>query len=179
MKNVLLISLVLYGLAATLGAEDLTSDQKAKVDAKLAQYAAWGTDPAVVKLVKAAEATPPAWAADMTQDKWTALSVLSPEIKDMTKNDLAVWLRAKKEDLVTEILGSANNGIKVAFLAKTTSWNHKGKPKHDVPMTGKTWVGAIEADASTGLKQVQVSFPVLDGGKVIGSIVVGLSLTKL
>jgi hypothetical protein len=178
MRIVLFLALAVFGMS-TAFAEDLTADQKAKVDAKLALFAAWGSDPAVVKFVKAAEASPPTWAAGMTQDKWTALSVLSPEIKELTKNDLAAWIRSKKDDGVTEVFVSSNTGIKIAFLAKSSNWSHKGKPKHDVPMTGKTWVGAIEADASTGQKQVQVSFPVLDGGKVLGSIVVGLSLSKL
>jgi len=46
-------------------------------------------------------------------------------------------------------------------------------------MTGKTWQGQPEVDESTGLQQVQVAVPILDGGKPIGSLVVGLSLTKL
>jgi len=46
-------------------------------------------------------------------------------------------------------------------------------------MTGKNWQGAVEVDESTGLQQIQVAVPVLDGDKAIGSMVVGLSLTKL
>jgi hypothetical protein len=46
-------------------------------------------------------------------------------------------------------------------------------------MAGKTWIGPVEVDESTGLQQVQVALPVLDGGKPIGSIVLGLSVAKL
>jgi hypothetical protein len=46
-------------------------------------------------------------------------------------------------------------------------------------MSGKTWQGDVEIDASSGLQQVQVAVPVLDGGKAIGSLVVGLSIGKL
>jgi len=67
----------------------------------------------------------------------------------------------------------------VAFLAKTTNWCHKGKPKFDVPMTDKTWQGPVEVDESTGVQQVQLGVPVLDGGKPIGVLVVGISLSKL
>ena len=70
-------------------------------------------------------------------------------------------------------------GLKVAFIAKTTNWSHKGKPKHDVPMTGKSWQGPVEVDESSGQRQIQVSVPVLDGGKPIGSLCVGLSLSQL
>jgi hypothetical protein len=67
----------------------------------------------------------------------------------------------------------------VAFLSKTSNWSHKDKDKHRVPMTGKTWIGPVEVDESSGQQQVQVAIPVLDGGKPIGSIVVGLSTARL
>jgi hypothetical protein len=46
-------------------------------------------------------------------------------------------------------------------------------------MSGKTWQGAVEIDESSGLQQVQVAVPVVDGGQPIGSLVVGLSVGKL
>jgi hypothetical protein len=46
-------------------------------------------------------------------------------------------------------------------------------------MTGKTWQGKPEVDESSGQYQVQVSVPVLDGNIPIGSIVIGLNLSKL
>jgi len=171
--SLVLVSLV---LAASLGAEPLSSDQKAAVDAKVALLKAWGTAPEVISAVKEA---PPAWAATMDQDKWKSLSILSSEVKELSKNPLATWIRAKKDVAVSEAFVSRADGTKVAFLGKPTNWSHKGKPKHDIPMAGKTWMGEIETDESTGVKQVQVSFPVVDGGKAIGSVVLGLQLSKL
>ena len=46
-------------------------------------------------------------------------------------------------------------------------------------MTGKTWQGPVEVDESSGVQQVQVAVPVLDGGKPIGTLVVGISISKL
>ena len=46
-------------------------------------------------------------------------------------------------------------------------------------MTSKTWQGPIEVDESSGAQQVQVSMPILDGDKPIGSLVIGLSASKL
>ena len=48
-----------------------------------------------------------------------------------------------------------------------------------LPMSGKTWQGEVEVDESSGLQQLQVAVPVLDSGKPIGSLVVGLSIGKL
>lgn len=167
------IALLIVG---PLAAEPLTDDQKSKVEAKLASLKSWGTQQELIDGIRSAA---PGWAAGMTQDKWAELSVLSPEVKELAKTPPAVWLRGARDPAVSEVFVSRADGTKVAYLAKPTNWSHKGKPKHEVPMTGKTWVGTVETDESTGLKQVQVSFPVLDKGAVIGSVVVGLQLSKL
>jgi hypothetical protein len=161
-------------------APSLTPDQKAKVEAYLKQYSAFGTDPTIVKAVRDFNATPPAPEyASMTQDKWASLSVLSAEVKALSKNALAEYLKAKRDPVIAELFVSGANGTKVAFFAKTSSWSHKGKPKHDLPMSGKTWIDSPAMDESSGKVTVQISFPVLDGGKPIGSIVIGLDVSKL
>ena len=177
----LLISLAL-GIAATFAshaAESLSPDLQAKVDARIKDIQTWAANPAVVAAVKAQNTTPPVDHAAMNQDKWKALTILDPLVRGFSKNPTGEFLKSKKDDAVSEAFVSGADGTKVAFLAKTSSWSHKGKPKHDEPMAGKTWQGAIEVDESTGLQQVQVAVPVLDGDKPIGSLVVGLSLSKL
>ena len=46
-------------------------------------------------------------------------------------------------------------------------------------MSGKVWQGVVELDESTGLQQIQVSVPVLAEGQAVGSLVVGVSVSKL
>jgi hypothetical protein len=104
---------------------------------------------------------------------------MDPLVRSFTKNEAAVFLKSKKGEVISEAFVSGADGLKVAFLSKPTNWSHKGKPKHDQPIAGKIWQGAVELDESTGLQQVQVAVPVLDAGKPIGSLVVGLSLSKL
>ena len=43
----------------------------------------------------------------------------------------------RQNQLISEAFVSAADGTKVDFLSKTTWWIHKGKPKHDVPMTAR------------------------------------------
>lgn len=185
MKRTLVVALMLSLVAGTFllsaqSAPTLTADQKAKVDAYLKKYSALGTDPTVVKAVRDFNTTPPAPEyASMTQDKWASLSVLSPEVKALSKNTLAEYLKTKRDPVIAELFVSGANGTKVAFFAKTSSWSHKGKPKHDLPMSGKTWIDVPAMDESSGKVTIQVSFPVLDGGKPIGSIVIGLDVSKL
>ena len=174
---------LLLSIALTFGnsinAEALTGSQKKAVSERLKMLQALGVDPVVVAEVKAYNAAAPAETKDMTNDKWKQLTVLDPLVRAFTKNNLAQHLKSKKDESVTEMFVSGADGGKVAFLAKTTSWNHKGKEKHDSPMKGTVWFGEVELDQSSGQRQVQVSFPVLDGSKPIGSVVVGISIGKL
>ncbi len=178
-KAVLAFAFVSGFLFANIAAAELTAEQKTKLDAKIATFKAWGTDAEIVKAVKEHNANPPAETKDMTNDKWKTLTVMSPEVRALTKNALATYIKTKKDESVSEAFVSGADGTKVAFLSKTTSWSHKGKPKHDVPMTGKVWIGQVEVDESTGIQSIQVGIPVLDGTKAIGSIVIGFSIAKL
>jgi hypothetical protein len=175
-------SLVLAGLAgwlATAVGAEVEPALQAKIDAQVKQIQAWASDPVMVNAVKAQNAALPAEYAAMTQDKWKPLSILDPFVRAFTKNEAGQFLKSKKTEVIAEAFVSDAAGLKVAFLGKTTNWSHKGKPKHDLPMTGKTWQGPIEVDESSGAQQVQVAVPILDGDKPIGSLVVGLSVSKL
>src|ERR1700685_936655 len=155
---------------------------KAKLDAKIKQLAAFSTDPEIVKEVKAHNATPAsAEAAAMTNEKWHSATVLDPFVRVTAKTPLSEYLKTKKnsDDMIAKIFVSGADGCKVGFDAKTEHWTHKGMPKHEVPMSGQTWIGSVKEDDSTGQQLIQVGLPVLDGGKPIGSIVFGLRVDKL
>jgi len=163
----------------SMKAADLEPALQSKIDAqvKLAQELA--ANPIVIGAVKAQNAARPPEFAAMNQEKWKSASVLDPVIRKLSKNEVAEYIRAHKDAAVSEAFVSDAAGIKVGFLGKTSAWCHKGKPKHDVPMAGKSWQGEVEVDASSGVQQIQISVPVLDGDKPIGSLVVGLGLSRL
>ena len=175
-----LAATVCFSLLCTSRAADaLEAALQAKLDAQLKAVQALAAEPAVVKAVKEHNTSVPAEQAAMTNEKWKTLSVLDPFVRAFTKNDAALALKTKKTAAMSEGFLSDAAGLKVAFLAKTTFWCHKGKAKHDVPMTGSTWQGTVEVDESTGVQQIQIAAPVLEGNKPIGSLVVGLSLASL
>ncbi|MFT3788232.1 MAG: hypothetical protein QM770_19020 [Tepidisphaeraceae bacterium] len=176
-------ALFLVGLTCVLGLSqtaraELGADEQAKADAAIAAAKTLAAEPAIVDAVKAVNAAPSEEAKAMTQEKWKSLPVLDPFVRSFSKNAAAAAIKEKKAANVAEAFVSAANGTKVAFLAKPTNWSHAGKPKHENPMAGKNWTGAIEVDDSTGVKQLQVSVPVLDGDKPIGSLVVGIDISK-
>lgn len=155
---------------------------KSKLDAEIKQLQSLSTDPEVVNPVKAHNSAPAsAEAMAMTNDKWRGLTVLDPFVRAVAKSPLSDYLKTKKksDDVVAKVFVSGADGFKVGFDAKTEHWTHKGMPKHEVPMTGETWIGSVKLDDSTGQQLIQVGLPVLDEGKPIGSIVIGLRVDKL
>lgn len=152
---------------------------QAKVNAKIKQVQAWSTDPTVVAAVKAHNSNPPAEDKAMTNAKWAELTVLDPFVRSFTRNPLGTYLKTRKDEQIAECFVSGADGTKVAFLSKTTSWSHADKDKHKVPMSGKTFIGPVALDESTGVQMIQIGLPVLDGGRPIGSIVLGLAISKL
>jgi hypothetical protein len=178
MKFLLSFALLTF-MSMSSYAENLTPEQKTALDKQIEFAKELGKDAKVVEAVKAVNAAALADYKDMSQDKWKELPVLDPKVRYFSKNPLAEYLKSKKTDLITEIFANAADGTKVAFLSKTSNWSHKGKAKHDEPMSGKSWTGSVEMDESTGLKSVQVAVPVMDAGKAIGSITIGYSITKL
>ncbi|CAM2823002.1 hypothetical protein [Rariglobus hedericola] len=175
--RILLLSLVLG--SGLLHAADIDAATQEKIHAKVAEIKAWASDPALAGAVAAQNASLPADYAAMTQDKWKSLTVLDPFVRSFSKNPAGLFLKSKKADWVAEAFVSDAHGLKVAFLSKPSGWIHAGKPKHDQPMAGHDWQGAVELDDSTGLQQVQISVPVIKDGAAIGALVVGVALSKL
>lgn len=177
-RNLAAVALALFAATAAVG-QALPAEIKTKVEDKAKILKSWSSDPVIVEAVKAYNANRPAEAKAMNAEKWKTLSVLDPFVRSHTKNSLGAYLKTKKDEQISECFVSGDDGTKVAFLSKSTNWSHKGREKHDVPMSGRVWYGPVEVDESTGVQQVQVGLPVYDGGKPIGSIVVGLSVSKL
>ena len=176
-RFILAVSIMLSGAGR---AEDLDLETAAKVEVKLKDVQAWAADPVIVRAVQAQNENPPAEMRNMNQQTWKGLSILDPTVRKFTKNAVGQFLKSKKDAAVSEAFVSSADGAKVGFLSKPTYWNHTGKSKHDEPMKGEVWRGPVEVDESTGVQQMQLGVPILDGdGKPIGSLVVGLEVNKL
>jgi len=160
---------------------DLTPGTQKEIDRQIEAVKGWAADPVIVKAVAAQNEKGPI--AEMDNAKWKTVRRTDPIVKGFESSEAGQFLRKKaaaSNDIVAEAFLSAARGEKVAFIEKTTSYIHKGAPKFDVPFdSGKPWQGKAEFDESSQLHQIQVSVPVLSGGKTIGVLVVGLNVTKL
>jgi hypothetical protein len=180
MRTVALATSFLLALAVPLAlAAEADPRVQAAVESVTRDAQAWAADPTIVNAVKAANTNPTDEIKSMTQEKWKSLTLIDPFVRAFSKNPAATFLKSRKSDIVSEAFVSAADGTKVAFLAKTSNWSHKGKPKHDDPMAGKTWQGSIEVDESSGIQQLQIAVPVKDGDHVIGVLTVGINVSKV
>jgi len=157
-------------------ADEIPADVKSLLDKQIEGVKKLSTDQTIVAAVKKYNEAP---VSSMTNANWKKLTLLSPEVKELIKSDIGKYLKSLKTPVITEMFLNGADGGKVAFLSKTSSWNHKGKAKHDVPMKGDTWIGPMEVDDSSGAKQIQVGIPVLDEGKPVGSLVIGFGVAQM
>lgn len=157
----------------------LTAEQNKKLEELMKQASELAKSAELVAAVRDYNAKAGAGNQDMNQDKWSKLTIMDPIVKELRSNATAKLLQSRKADVVSEAFVSGADGTKVGFLSKPSNWSHKGKPKHDDPMAGKSWIGTPEKDASTGLSQVQFALPIVDAGQPIGSLVIGVAVNKL
>jgi hypothetical protein len=166
--------------AAVASIAQAPPELQAKLNTEIKHLETISSDSQVVAAVKTYNSTAPsAEAKAMTNEQWHSLSLFDPFVRAIGKNALSEHLKAQKNDVIVKIFVSGADGGKVGFDAKTEHWTHRGMPKHEVPMSGRTWIGTVKLDDSTGQQLIQVGLPVLDGKKPIGSIVFGLRADKL
>ena len=172
------LALCVAGIAAE---KELSAQAKTSLEQQTKVIAGWAAAPEIVAAVKEQNTKGPI--AGMDNDKWKTLKRSDPEVKAFQENAAGKFLAAKIEGskgLLAEAFLSGAQGEKVAFAAKTTYYIHKGKAKFDQPFnTGKPWQGPVEFDESSQAYTVQISVPVVDGGKPIGVLVVGVNVGSL
>jgi len=123
----LVLGLALWFVGANAFAGDLSPELKAKVDAKIKQYAWISTDAKVVAAVKEYDAGPPAEYKGMTNDKWKGLTVLDPLVRALSKNALAEYLKTKKDDSIAELFVSGADGARCPCSTRPRAGPTRGR----------------------------------------------------
>jgi hypothetical protein len=168
-------------LAALASNFEITPAVQAELDKEKQVVAGWAADPVIVGAVKEQNAKGPI--EGMDNPKWKTTRRSDAMVKAFQSSRAGQFLKGKLDasgGAFSEAFLNASKGEKVAFVEKTTAYIHAGAAKHDVPYgTGKSWQGKPEFDESSQTYAVQISVPVMDGGKAIGSLVVGVNLTHL
>lgn len=172
-------------LAACVGgawAGDITPRMQPKIDTYKNQAAVWAADPLIVKAVKESNGKGPI--PMMGNAKWRELKENDPLIKGFIENPagqlVTKWLNADAKG-INKIVLSGDKSHRVAFTSMPAAYIGKGKPNFDTSMNdGKVWQqGESKPDPSTNIDSVQISAPVKDGSKVIGVLLVALTVSNL
>lgn len=185
MFHVLIVSILCMlalGGAGAARAADVTPKMQPRIDAYKKQAVAWAADPLIVKAVKESNARGPI--PMMGNAKWRDLKESDPVVKELVDNAagqlMTKWMNADAKG-INKIVLSGDKSHRVAFTSMPAIYIGKGKPNFDVSMNdGKVWQqGESKPDPSTNIDSVQISAPVMDGGKVIGVLLVALTAAAL
>jgi hypothetical protein len=160
---------------------ELTPAIQAELNQQKDVIAGWAAAPEVLKAVKVQNSSGPI--PEMDNARWKTLRRGDLVVRGFQMNPAGRFLKAKLNasgGTYSEAFLSAAQGEKVAFVEKTTSYIHKGSKKFDVPFQGgQPWQGEPELDDSSQMYTVQLSVPVVDEGKPIGVLVVGVNVSHL
>jgi hypothetical protein len=169
-----------FCLGSSVSRADGTSPVlEAKLQTWITLAEKWAAAPEIVNAVHAQNLALPSVFSALNQETWAALDRRDPALLALKVNPAAKYLRSCRNSFTAELFVNDAVGRKVAMLDKTTSWNHAGKAKHEQPMLGKPWRGSIEFDDSTSTKLIQISVPVFEDGRPIGSLVIGINIFEL
>lgn len=172
----------------------LTAEQESALKAATKTIAAFGKDPTLIAEVRARNAHPYSEAEIQRIDKeWMQASdhptqkesdSLSGLIRSLQTNRCALQLKKLVE--VNRAFGESfvmdDKGANVCMTDRTSDFWQGDEAKWQKSFNGgngQTFVDKPAYDTSTKQILVQISVPVIDGGKTIGAITVGVSPSLL
>jgi len=184
MFSVLLVALcmVFVGVAESVYAEGPPGKIVGYAHSKLA---ALGQDSAIVKAVKDGNAMGKSLdEIKAMDDKWKAEEGVADYMKALMENDCAKKLKkiVDADDAIFEIFVMDNQGANVCQTDKTGDYWQGDEGKFTESFAGgkgKVFVDAVEYDDGLKANISQVSVPVMDGGKAIGAMTIGVLVDKV
>lgn len=150
----------------------------------LPEIKAIAAKPDVIAAVKAQNAKGLSLDAIKAMDgKWIAASG-GPEGKTMMDSAVskALLTAEKAKPYFTETILTDNQGANVAISAMTSDYWQGDEPKFVKAWAdgkGDDYVARAKKDESSGAVVSQVSVPVMDGGKAIGTLTIGVNVQAL
>lgn len=163
-------------------AEEAPQAVKDLANTKLAGY---GSDPVIVTAVKKQNAMGKSIDDIKAMDaKWQATAGVDDFMKSLISSECGKHLEGimNPTDYFAEIFVMDNQGANVAMTGKTSDYwqGDEGKFKNSFAGgSGAVFVDEVEFDDSSQAYLVQISVPVLDGGKAIGAITFGIDIDKI
>lgn len=162
-----------------------TAEQKTKIDALLPKLHKLAAESAIVKAAQAqnAKKVPLADIKKLDAD-WMAASGVTAFMRALMENEVAKALKKGMAAMpaIVEAFAMDDQGALLGEASKTTDYWQGDEAKWEKSFAkgrGADFIDKAQFDESSQTYSVQVSVPVMAGGKAIGAITVGLSLDKL
>jgi hypothetical protein len=155
------------------------------IDLAHSTLAQLGTDPIIVKAVKDENARGKALADIQAMDKkWMDTAGIADYMRALMESECGRHLQGiqKGTPYYSEIFVMDNQGANVAMTDKTSDYWQGDEAKFKQSFkggAGSVYIDEVKFDDSTQAYLVQVSVPVMDGGKAIGAITIGVDVDKL
>lgn len=179
------IAVVLVAALLSLPALADTKAQEEKVQKLLPALKKITADPALLKAVKAQNAKKmPAAEVQKLDKEWMAATGISPFMKGLLDNPTSAQLKKLVKDIpaCTEAFVMDDQGGLVGSISKTSDYWQGDEAKWQKSFAegkGADFIDKLKFDESSQTYSVQVSVPVMDGGKAVGAITFGLAVEKL
>jgi len=118
-------------------------------------------------------------------EEWKATDELTEFKESLQKNTIGQFFKSKVEwssSIYSEIFLTDNQGANVAAYPATADYWQGDEEQWTAAFnrgSGQVFIGPVELDESTGIRAVQISAPVLDAGKTIGVLILGVKLSYI
>ena len=182
-----MIMVVLMGLLLLSGAVVWAGEAAPKkvVDLANSDLVKYGSDPVIVAGVKAENAKNKTLDQIKAQDEtWKKHAGVADYMQALMANETGKHLKSiqSSKPYFAEIFVMDNQGANVAMTDKTSDYWQGDEAKFTESFKGgqgAVHISEVEFDDSTQAYLVQVSVPVMDGGKAIGAITFGVDVEKV
>jgi hypothetical protein len=172
---------LLLAAPSVSGQEEVPKTIVAYTESTLAAFA---SSPPIVRFIAAQNAKKvPVEQLKALDARWAASKTVETYMWDLMRNSLAFELVSfqYQNKFIVEAFAMNAQGTIVGETNRTSTF-YKGEAAKFTDAyaggTGAFWYGSPEYDESTGEMVIQVSVPVMQGGRAIGAICFGVSLDR-
>lgn len=163
--GVLMVASIALPTAAN--AEAIPPDVQAKVETYKKKLAEWAANPVIIAAIKEANTKGP---GGMTNGAWDGLDDNDPKVKALQNSAAGKLLLKWEEDKgINKLYIRDEKGNLAASSNKALLFNNASRPQFSNSIKGAVWgANEMKQDPTTSIMSVQISVPILDGGKPIG-----------
>ena len=179
--NAALFGLVIAIISPVISAEEVPEAVKQLVPS----LTEWGKNPILIEEVKKQNAKAISLDDIQKMDKaWMAVTGIDDNMKSLMNNAAAKELLKleSSKPYYSELFLMDNQGANVAMTNKTSDYWQGDEAKFKDSFangTGAVHIGDVKFDKSAQAYLVQISVPVMDGGRAIGALTIGVNLDEL